>query len=83
METKIVYGIKFQIQNVGSEFEIYDTLSEADRFWNNDWNETIYPMRMVQISANSNELFINDCGKLSYTDKALDFGSVKTIKYNV
>jgi hypothetical protein len=34
--TKIIYGVKYYIKDVGTEFELFKTLSDAEKFWNNE-----------------------------------------------
>jgi hypothetical protein len=33
--TKIIYGVKYYIKDVGTEFELFKTLSDAENFWDN------------------------------------------------
>ena len=45
--TKIVYGVRYYIQDVGTEFDLFQSLSDAENFWNNKSYGKIIPMKIV------------------------------------
>ncbi len=73
----IVYGVKYYIKEVGTEFELFQSLSEAENFWNNKSFDKIIPMKIVKGLVNDNAISKNKNGEIVFND---DFGSFKTIE---
>ncbi len=82
METKIVYGVKYYIEEVGTEFELFQSLSEAEDFWNNKSFDRIIPMKIVKGVVNENAISKNEKGELAFNDDFDKFKTIETIKVN-
>ena len=80
MEAKIVYGVKYYIKDVGTEFELFQSLSDAENFWNNKSYDKIVPMKIVKGVVNKN--VINENGEIIFTDEFSNFKTLESIKNN-
>ena len=60
METKIVYGVKYYIEDIGTEFELFKTLSDAEFFWNNKSFDKIRPMKIIKGIVSKNAIIDNN-----------------------
>ena len=81
--TKIVYGIKYYIKEVGTEFELFQSLSDAENFWNNKSFGKIIPMKIVKGLVNKNAISKDAIGQLVFNDGIDSFKTIETIKTNV
>lgn len=81
--TKIVYGIKYYIKEVGTEFELFQSLSDAENFWNNKSLGKIIPMKIVKGLVNENAISKDAIGQLVFNDGIDNFKTIETIKTNV
>lgn len=81
--TKIVYGVKYYIKEVGTEFELFQSLSEAEFFWQNTSFDKIIPMKIVKGLINENAISKNKNGELVLNDFSDSFKAIETIKTNV
>lgn len=81
--TKIVYGIKYYIKEVGTEFELFQSLSDAENFWNNKSFGKIIPMKIVKGLVNKNAISKDAIGQLVFNDGIDNFKTIETIKTNV
>jgi len=81
--TKIVYGIKYYIKEVGTEFELFQSLSDAENFWNNKSFGKIIPMKIVKGLVNENAISKDAIGQLVFNDGIDNFKTIETIKTNV
>ena len=75
--TKIVYGVKYYIKEVGTEFELFQSLSDAEDFWNNKSFDKIVPMKIVKGLVNENEN-----GEIVFNNDNESFKTIETIKTN-
>ena len=64
METKIVYGVKYYIEDIGTEFELFKTLSDAEFFWNNKSFDKIRPMKIIKGIVSKNAIIDNNNGEI-------------------
>jgi hypothetical protein len=81
METKIVYGVKYYIEDIGTEFELFKTLSDAEKFWNNKSFDKITPMKIVKGIVSKNAIIENNNGEVQLKND-FDFKTIDTIKTN-
>lgn len=81
METKIVYGVKYFIEDIGTEFELFKTLSEAEKFWNNKSFDKVTPMKIVKGIVSENAIIENNNGEILLKND-FDFKTIDTIKTN-
>lgn len=80
--TKIVYGVKYYIKEVGTEFDIFQSLSEAEAFWNNKSFDKIVPMKIVKGLVNENAIFQKENGEIIFNNDFENFKTIETIKTN-
>lgn len=80
METTIVYGVKYYIKEVETEFDIFETQQQAEIFWSNKSYDNIIPIKLVKGSVNTNAIFKNDNQELKYFEDKLNFKSIEVIK---
>lgn len=80
METIIVFGVKYYIKEVGTEFDIFETLNEAENFWTNKSYDNIIPLKIVKGLVNLNSIFKNESQELKYSDDLMSFKSIEIIK---
>ncbi len=81
METKIVYGVKYYIEDIGTEFELFKTLSDAEKFWNNKSFDKITPMKIVKGMVSENSIIENNNGEMQLKND-FDFKTIDIIKTN-
>jgi len=81
METKIVYGVKYYIEDIGTEFELFKTLSDAENFWNNKSFDKITPMKIVKGMVSENAIIENNFGEIKLK-KSIDFKTIGIVKTN-
>jgi hypothetical protein len=81
METKILYGVKYYIEDIGTEFELFKTLSEAEKFWNNKSFDKVRPMKLVKGMVSKNAIIENNSGEILLKND-FDFKTIDTIKTN-
>ena len=81
METKILYGVKYYIEDIGTEFELFKTLSEAEKFWNNKSLDKVRPMKLVKGMVSKNAIIENNNGEILLKND-FDFKTIDTIKTN-
>jgi hypothetical protein len=81
METKILYGVKYYIEDIGTEFELFKTLSEAEKFWNNKSLDKVRPMKLVKGMVSKNAIIENNSGEILLKND-FDFKTIDTIKTN-
>ena len=79
---KIVYGVKYYIKEVGTEFELFQSLSDAEDFWNNKSFDKIIPMKIVKglVSENAISLKVNE--ELVFNNDFESFKTIEIIKTN-
>lgn len=82
MEAKIVYGVKYYIKDVGTEFELFQSLSDAENFWNNKSFDKVIPMKIVKGLVNESSMFKNEYGDLLLKEDFDSFKTIETIKTN-
>jgi len=82
MEAKIVYGVKYYIKDVGTEFEIFQSLSDAEHFWDNKSYDKIIPMKIVKGLVNELDITETVNGELIFNDNADSFKTLETIRTN-
>lgn len=82
MEAKTVYGVKYYIKEVGTEFELFLSLSDAEHFWNNKSFDKIVPMKMVKGRVNEKDITKNEFGGLILNEDYDSFKTIETIKTN-
>lgn len=80
--TKIVYGVKYYIKEVGTEFELFQSLSDAEDFWNNKSFDKIVPMKIVKGLVNENSISKNEIGQLVFNYEINNFKTIEIIKTN-
>ncbi len=80
METKVVYGVKYYIKDVGTEFELFQSLSDAEQFWNNKSYDKIIPMKIVKGIVNKSTITENENGVI---EECSNFKTLETIKTNI
>lgn len=80
--TKIVYGVKYYIKEVGTEFELFQSLSDAEDFWNNKSFDNIVPMKIVKGLVNKNAVSENENGEIVFNNDNESFKTIETIKTN-
>ena len=81
MEAKIVYGVKYYIEDIGTEFELFKTLSDAEKFWNNKSFDKITPMKIVKGMVNANAIIENNIGEIKLKND-FDFKTIDVLKTN-
>lgn len=81
METKIVYGVKYYIEDIGTEFELFKTLSDAEKFWNNKSFDKITPTKIVKGMVSENSIIENNNGEMQLKND-FDFKTIDIIKTN-
>ena len=79
--TKILFGVKYYIEDVGTEFELFKTLSDAEIFWNNKSFDKITPMKIVKGLVNENSIIENNNGEILLKND-FDFKTIGIIKTN-
>ena len=80
--TKIVYGIKYYIKEVGTEFELFQSLSDAENFWNNKSLGKIIPMKIVKGLVSENAISLKVNGELVFNNDFESFKTIEIIKTN-
>jgi len=80
METKIIYGVKYYIKEIGTEFDIFETQKEAEDFWTNKSYDNIVPLKLVKGLVNRKAIFKNKNKKLEYSDNLMIFKSIEIIR---
>jgi len=80
--TKIVYGVKYYIKEVGTEFELFQSLSDAEDFWNNKSFDRVIPMKIVKGLVYENAVSENENGEIVFNNDNESFKTVETIKTN-
>lgn len=81
METKIVYGVKYYIEDIGTEFELFKTLSDAENFWNNKSFDKVRPMKIIKGMVSKNAIIDNNNGEIILKND-FDFKTIEIIKTN-
>lgn len=81
METKIVYGVKYYIEDIGTEFEFFKTLSDAENFWNNKSFDKVRPMKIIKGKVSGNAIIDNNNGEILLKND-FDFKTIEIIKTN-
>lgn len=79
--TKIVYGVKYYIKEIGTEFELFQSLSDAENFWNNKSFDKIIPMKIVKGMISENSIINNNNGEILLKND-FDFKTIEIIKTN-
>jgi len=79
--TKIIYGVKYYIKDVGTEFESFKTLSDAENFWDNKSYDKIVPMKIVKRIVSENSIIENNNGE-TLLKNDFDFKTIGIIKTN-
>ncbi len=80
--TKIVYGVKYYIKEVGTEFELFQSLSDAEDFWNNKSFDRVIPMKIVKGLVNENAVSENENGEIVFNNDFDNFKTIETVKTN-
>jgi len=78
--TVIVYGVKYYIQDVGTEFEVFQSLSDAETFWNNKSFDKIIPMKIVKGTISKSAISKNESGELVFNGDY--FKTIEILKTN-
>lgn len=81
METKIVYGVKYYIEDIGTEFELFKTLSDAENFWNNKSFDKVRPMKIIKGMVSENTIIESNNGEILLKND-FDFKTIEIIKTN-
>ena len=81
MEKKIVYGVKYYIEDIGTEFELFKTLSDAENFWNNNSFDKVRPMKIIKGMVSENAIIDNNNGEILLKND-FDFKTIEIIKTN-
>lgn len=81
METKIVYGVKYYIEDIGTEFELFKTLSDAEIFWNDKSFDKVRPMKIIKGMVSENAIIDNNNGEILLKND-FDFKTIEIIKTN-
>ena len=81
METKIVYGVKYYIEDIGTEFELFKTLSDAENFWNNKSFDKVRPMKIIKGMVSKNAIIDDNNGEILLKND-FDFKTIEIIKTN-
>lgn len=81
METKIVYGVKYYIEDIGTEFELFKTLSDAENFWNNKSFDKVRPMKIIKGMVSKNAIIDNNNEEM-LLENDFDFKTIEIIKTN-
>lgn len=81
METKIVYGVKYYIEDIGTEFELFKTLSDAEKFWNNKSFDKVRPMKIIKGMVSENAIIDDNNGEILLKND-FDFKTIEIIKTN-
>ena len=81
METKIVYGVKYYIEDIGTEFELFKTLSDAENFWNNKSFDKVRPIKIIKGMVSENAIIDNNNGEILLKND-FDFKTIEIIKTN-
>uniref|UniRef100_UPI00404B9AEA hypothetical protein n=1 Tax=Flavobacterium sp. TaxID=239 RepID=UPI00404B9AEA len=81
METKIVYGVKYYIEDIGTEFELFKTLYDAENFWNNKSFDKVRPMKIIKGMVSENAIIDNNNGEILLKND-FDFKTIEVIKTN-
>ena len=79
--TKIVYGVKYYIKEIGTEFELFQSLSDAENFWYNKSFDKIIPMKIVKGMISENSIINNNNGEILLKND-FDFKTIEIIKTN-
>ncbi len=79
---KIVYGVKYYIKEVGTEFELFQSLSDAEDFWNNKSFDKIIPMKIVKGLVSENAISLKVNGELVFNNDFESFKTIEIIKTN-
>lgn len=79
--TKIIYGVKYYVKDIGTEFELFKTLSDAEKFWNNNSFDKITPLKIVKGIVSENSIIENNDGEIVLKND-FDFKTIDTIKTN-
>jgi hypothetical protein len=79
--TKTIYGVKYYIKDVGTEFELFKTLTDSENFWNNKSFDKIVPMKIVKGIVNENSIIENNNGQIVLKND-FDFKTIGIIKTN-
>lgn len=79
--TKTIYGIKYYIKDVGTEFELFKTLTDAEIFWNNKSFDKIVPLKIVKGIVSENSIIENNNGEIVLKND-FDFKTIGIIKTN-
>ncbi len=80
-ESKIVYGVKYYIEDIGTEFELFKTLSDAENFWNNKSFDKVRPMKIIKGMVSENAIIDNNNGEIQLKND-FDFKTIKIVKTN-
>ena len=80
-ETKVIYGVKYYIEDIGTEFELFKTLSDAEKFWYNKSFDKIIPMKIVKGMVNESSIIENNKGEILLKND-FDFKTIGIIKTN-
>jgi hypothetical protein len=79
--TQTVFGVKYYIKEFGTEFELFQSLADAESFWNNKSFDKIIPMKIVKGLISKEAISINENGELVISDNN-SFKSIEIIKTN-
>ena len=79
--TKTIYGVKYYIEDIGTEFELFKTLSDAENFWNNKSFDKITPMKIVKGMVSVNSIIEDNNGEIQLKND-FDFKTIDIIKTN-
>ena len=74
-------SIQYYIEDIGTEFELFKTLSEAEKFWNNKSLDKVRPMKLVKGMVSKNAIIENNSGEILLKND-FDFKTIDTIKTN-
>lgn len=80
-ESKIVYGVKYYIEDIGTEFELFKTLSDAENFWNNKSFDKVRPMKIIKGMVSENAIIDKNNGEIQLKND-FDFKTIEIVKTN-
>ena len=79
--TKIIYGVKYYIKDIGTEFELFKTLYDAENFWTNKSFDKVRPMKIIKGMVSENAIIDNNNGEILLKND-FDFKTIEVIKTN-
>jgi hypothetical protein len=73
--------VKYYIEDIGTEFELFQTLSDAENFWNNKSFDKVRSMKIIKGMVSENAIIDNNNGEIILKND-FDFKTIEIIKTN-